>query len=1290
MHQKDQHIPAFIFKHPPRFKRRVEQHVQQTSWEYLSVTRAWQTCKGIMVNAAQETRNELIQLPIGDSSEGAEDARRLTMRSIARCVWLQDARLASRLVATTQLGRKYLMISETDDELTPRITFTDQQDFEHYTGMLNIAWAERQQAQAAERLQRRQQHGEFAWLNLAVSSKIRIAPVISRSPSPPRDLQQDPRCDGDLPAGIARRPEDIIQAIAAHWEPIFRDTRVDEDAIDRYLDEHMPARASPNIDIPSISDMRRVLARVSDSAPGPDRLPYSAWQANDKFVECLFGMMLHIFAGHPVPPGLNYGDLVMLPKGDEFEDRVEILRHPHAVRPLLLKNTDSKLLAATINLKLKTVAQQEVHVIQQGFIPQRQFIQHVAQLDAQSRIASNQLDAVEAKPCFISFDVKELAHIQLGREQDGRAREGMLPGGSRARAPAALQAERPRVCGWCGGRLAPGESLAMAEAGGLLEVRELCYLLALARRAAREAVASAGGALQSLTDACVGALELGLLAEAELLRLGALPGFPGGLDGVGGGATPARPGGAGAVGAGGVGVGAALMGALAAPAAGAQLDALADGAWTPASVLLGAGWAQGTNVELPTHNAMGGVSGTALFEVDEVGAPGAAGQCLSAQFRGASLPTEATRLDGAFPPRGAGPAGLPPLCARGPARCGEPAQAGRAVLHAEWLRLRTARGLVGPWARPSAFGDRGGGGARQAWGPIPGGAAPVRLAAAALAGGGARARGVGGHGRRRRRNESGSRSDGDGEPRFRDAPSRGGSARLLAERQPGALYDEATQSIARVMGLRGGAGGSETRPKVVGYLQAIVFGHPVSQLRVDTARELQTLATALDLLESGSLPQVCDILTQRFKALEISLSDASWQVASELEIVPDARPPLASMDEQGPARRSAVLRRRLQDAKSRGAFGNPGRGGERARPAERETCQLLGEQVHQLNMAQGSDEEARAVERRKIGNNVVSVAELANDGSQDAHRLPEPAKLQVKAKPKLHLRHRRSLTGNTRLTTCVSLGESNIAEVAGEARPPSLSGNRPSPPPVPSPSPTEVAEGGNSAKGRSHSRSTMDDRRLRRGGKISGGSSELLLDCIGGALSSAGAGRPLRLQREVSRQLRPPANVGCGEDIMGDCESFQPSFAPLVEDMHWSATQVLAKYFLEIASALAIILAARALDALDDQSPGSRVEGQGCDAGSPEGGVVRLRLADRLPEAAGAGAGAARQPDTQAAARGSQDPGTPARTETQRTWWAAHREGIVGTAEKATPPPSLPKARHRAGATPSLGKQRGA
>ena len=66
------------------------------------------------------------------------------------------------------------------------------------------------------------------------------------------------------------------------------------------------------------------------------------------------------------------------------------------------------------------------------------------------------------------------------------------------------------------------------------------------------------------------------------------------------------------------------------------------------------------------------------------------------------------------------------------------------------------------------------------------------------------------------------------------------------------------------------------------------------------------------------------------EALELSLSDASWQVASELEIVPDARPSLASMGEQDLARRAALLRRKLMDAKSRGGLGGRGQGERRA------------------------------------------------------------------------------------------------------------------------------------------------------------------------------------------------------------------------------------------------------------------------------------------------------------------------------------------------------------------------
>ena len=142
---------------------------------------------------------------------------------------------------------------------------------------------------------------------------------------------------------------------------------------------------------------------------------------------------------------------------------------------------------------------------------------------------------------------------------------------------------------------------------------------------------------------------------------------------------------------------------------------------------------------------------------------------------------------------------------------------------------------------------------------------------------------------------------------------------LLAQAQPGALYDAAMKAIARVMGLREGADGMTLRPKVVGYLTAVVFGHhPMASLRPGTVRELQTLATSLDLLEAGSLAELADVLMQRFKALELSLSDGSWQVAQELELVGEARPALASIDEQDAARRSAMLRSRLQAIRGRG------------------------------------------------------------------------------------------------------------------------------------------------------------------------------------------------------------------------------------------------------------------------------------------------------------------------------------------------------------------------------------
>ena len=51
-------------------------------------------------------------------------------------------------------------------------------------------------------------------------------------------------------------------------------------------------------------------------------------------------------------------------------------------------------------------------------------------------------------------------------------------------------------------------------------------------------------------------------------------------------------------------------------------------------------------------------------------------------------------------------------------------------------------------------------------------------------------------------------------------------------------------------------------------------------------REIQTVSWALDLLVMGELAQLGDVLMQRYKALEASVSDGGWHLARHYELIP--------------------------------------------------------------------------------------------------------------------------------------------------------------------------------------------------------------------------------------------------------------------------------------------------------------------------------------------------------------------------------------------------------------------
>ena len=105
-------------------------------------------------------------------------------------------------------------------------------------------------------------------------------------------------------------------------------------------------------------------------------------------------------------------------------------------------------------------------------------------------------------------------------------------------------------------------------------------------------------------------------------------------------------------------------------------------------------------------------------------------------------------------------------------------------------------------------------------------------------------------------------------------------------------------------------------PKVMNYLTSVFHGaHPQKEVGIRTTRELATLATALDDIAAGRLPQVADLLMQRFKAVEASVIDGDWTSARHLELLPRSGVGLTSMKEKHAAVRAELDEVKLRERK---------------------------------------------------------------------------------------------------------------------------------------------------------------------------------------------------------------------------------------------------------------------------------------------------------------------------------------------------------------------------------------
>ena len=138
-----------------------------------------------------------------------------------------------------------------------------------------------------------------------------------------------------------------------------------------------------------------------------------------------------------------------------------------------------------------------------------------------------------------------------------------------------------------------------------------------------------------------------------------------------------------------------------------------------------------------------------------------------------------------------------------------------------------------------------------------------------------------------------------------------------AKKRPGKLLKKGLEQMSQYLAARVGetddVAESWRDQRVGAYLSQVLFTqHPPREIGVRNVRELITLGECIDLLMSNELPRLGDVLMQRLKAVEASLSEG-WAVASQQELIPGPRATLTAPAEKSFAAKQALQHQKLED-----------------------------------------------------------------------------------------------------------------------------------------------------------------------------------------------------------------------------------------------------------------------------------------------------------------------------------------------------------------------------------------
>ena len=371
-------IPRFVFD-LEAFPHKHDALCSAANLSSLTPVLRWVTHKDIIREAARLCMAEHLVL----YGHSCPTAISLTLTSISRAVWFSDIAMARTLMARSELARTHLAI------VGGQVCLQDPIDFAAVIERdKHLSFAQRiADAEADTDLGALQPMKHARGKTHRVQALLRMSRLWS--PLDKRLVLSGVRC-GRLPGGrhkVVTLPDERTAALREAWQSTFAAKDIDGVLADSVLRDHSRPWDFSELAPPTLSDIQNTLARAKHSAPGLDGLPYRAWfAAGLDGAITLLRVTHHMLCGLPMPLEFSHSLMVFIPKGVDVLDRESVTREATDTRPISLKNSDNKVVCAAINHKLRHALTANISPIQRGFVPNRQLVANVADLDAFARV----------------------------------------------------------------------------------------------------------------------------------------------------------------------------------------------------------------------------------------------------------------------------------------------------------------------------------------------------------------------------------------------------------------------------------------------------------------------------------------------------------------------------------------------------------------------------------------------------------------------------------------------------------------------------------------------------------------------------------------------------------------------------------------------------------------------------------------------------------------------------------------------------------------------------------------